>query len=259
MDKQVAAVPLDKGPAEWDMQVIWLDPDDLVPNAENPNEQDDATFNALVQAIRTEGWTAPVQAVWDEARGKHEIVAGEHRWRAARVIQCKVPVIPLPPDEFDRDRRDWNLVKDNILKGSLNPEKFTRLYARLSKKYDAEVLKTLMGFTSEDAFKRVYKDVARALPPELQQALADSREEIRTIDDLSAVLNRLFRDHGETLDSNYMVFSWGSKEILWIRADSDLWKMANRLIELGSEMAEPRSADEMMRNAIEYAVQIHTP
>lgn len=252
MDTNVTAVPT-KGPDEWDMQVQWLEVDDLVPNAENPNEQDDATFNALVQSIRTEGWTQPVQAVWDDARGKYEIVAGEHRWRAARVLQCKVPTIPLPPEDFDRDRRDWNLVKDNMLRGKMNPETFTRLYTRLSKRYDDEVLKTLMGFTSEDAFKRVFKTVERSLPPGLQEALAGAKDEIKTIDDLSAVLNRLFRDHGETLDANYMVFSWGTKEVLWIRCDSDLWKMANASVEASRDTGE--SATDLMKRALAGAVE----
>lgn len=239
--ENVTPVPK-KGPDEWEMQVVWLDPDDLVPNVENPNEQDDRTFNALVESIRTEGWTVPVTAVWDEARGKHEIVGGEHRWRAARVMGSKVPVILLPPEEFDRDRRDWNVVKDNMLRGTLNPDKFTQMYARLAKKYDGEVLQTLMGFTSEDAFRRMYRDVARQLPPALQQALADAKDEIKTIDDLSAVLNRLFRDHGETLPSNFMVFSWGGKEVLWIRADADLWHMVSGLAKAvdaeGGDMTE---------------------
>ena len=252
VESTVASVPV-KGPSEWEMQVVWMDPDDLVPNSENPNQQDDRTFNALCDSIRTEGWTQPVTAVFDAARGKHEIVGGEHRWRAARVLGSKVPVLALPHDEFDRDRRDWNVVKDNLLRGSLNPEKFTRLYQRMAQKYDADTLKTLMGFTSEDAFQRVFKDVARQLPAELQQALLDSREEIRTIDDLSAVLNRLFRDHGETLDSNYMVLSWGSKEVLWIRADSQLWKAANALIEQGRERGE--SADQVMLLAVKMGLQ----
>ncbi len=213
------------GANEWDMEVVWMDPDDLVPNVDNPNQQDDRTFNALVDSIQTEGWTVPITAVEMED-GKFEIVGGEHRWRAARVLGVKVPVISLPPDEFDKDRRDWNVVKDNILRGDLNPEKFSRLFKRMSEKYDAEVLKSLMGFTTEDAFQKVFRSVVAQLPPSLQQALLDAQDEIKTIDDLSIVLNRLFHEFGDTLDSNMMVFSWAGKEVMWIRADARLWKVA---------------------------------
>lgn len=215
-----------RGAGQWDMQVLWLDVDQLVPNDENPNVQDDATFNGLVESIEQDGWTAPMQAVsLGQLDGKdmYEIVAGEHRWRAAKVLQCKVPVIPLPKDDFDEDRRQWALVKDNILKGQLNPEKFSKLYDRMAKKYDPEVLKALMGFTTSDAFQKVYRQAKENLPPELQKALEDAKDEIKTIDDLSRVLNRLFQDHGETLPSNMMTFSYGSREVLWVRADKPLW------------------------------------
>jgi hypothetical protein len=221
-----------RGSGEWDMTVQWLDVDQLVPNAENPNVQDDATFNALVESIENDGWTAPMQAVSIGAldgREMYEIVAGEHRWRAAKVLQCKVPVIALPKDDFDEDRRQWALVKDNILKGALNPEKFSKLYDRMAKKYDPEVLKTLMGFTTSDAFQKVYRQAKENLPPELQKALEEAKDEIKTIDDLSRVLNRLFQAHGETLPSNFMVFSYGSKEVLWVRADKELWSIITKL------------------------------
>jgi hypothetical protein len=220
-----------RGSQEWAMAVLWLDPDDLVPNPDNPNQQDDKTFNALVDSIETDGWRVPVNAVWVEGRGKYEIVAGEHRWRAAKVIGCKVPVIALPPEEFDQDRRDWNLVKDNILTGALNPEKFAALYDRMVKKYDGEVLQALMGFTDHDAFRKVYKDVIAGLSPEMQQALEAAKDEIRTIDDLSIVLNRLFREFGETLPANFMVFSFAGKDVLWVRADKPLWSLVSKLAE----------------------------
>lgn len=242
-----------RGPGVWDMRVEWLEPDDLVPNPENPNVQTDREFNALVKSIQDDGWTKPVEAVWDPTREKYEIVAGEHRWRAARVLVCKVPTLILPAEEWHRDRRDWGMVKDNILHGSLDPTKFTRLYERLAQKYDAEVLQTLMGFTSEEAFKRVYKEVVDALPPGIAEALKASQGEIKTIDDLSAVLNRLFRDHGETLDSNYMVFSWGGKDVLWVRADGPLWKTATALAEQTHESGGDLA--DVLRQAIDRSLR----
>jgi hypothetical protein len=229
--EQTAEVPVPIGPEQWNMQVVWLEADDLVPNAENPNQQDDETFNGLVGAIQAEGWTDPVKAVWDEARGKYEIVGGEHRWRAAKVLASKVPTIVLPRELWDRDRRDWVMVKDNLLKGRLNPEKFAQLYERMAKRYDAETLQGLMGFTSEEAFKKVYKEARAALPPELQAALDAAKDEIKTIDDLSMVLNRLFREHGETLPSDFMVFSWGGKDVLWVRADKRLFERMTDIAE----------------------------
>jgi hypothetical protein len=216
----VTEAPSRLGPGEWDMRVLWLEPDRLIPNQANPNVQDDATFNALVESIRTEGWTQPVLAVAVSdivAETPYRIVGGEHRWRAARVLGCRVPVLPLRAEEFDQDRQNWNLVKDNLLRGRLNPEKFAALYEEMVGKYDAEVLQSLMGFTDQDAFRKMYKETRDALPPELAKALDEAKDEIRTIDDLSTVLNRLFREFGDTLDSDFMVFTWAGKDVFWVR------------------------------------------
>lgn len=233
MTKKIQTVEA-RGADQWDMQVLWLDTDQCIPNAENPNEQDDSTFNGLVESIEQDGWTSPMQVVsLGSMNGKemYEIVAGEHRWRAGKILQCKVPAIPLPAADFNEDRRQMTLVKDNILKGKLNPQKFSELYNRLAEKYDADILKSLMGFTSQDAFQKVYQQAKQNLPPELQQALEDAKGEIKTIDDLSLVLNRLFQEHGETLPSNFMVFSYGSKDVLWVRADKELWKIVKGISE----------------------------
>lgn len=212
----------------------------LVKNDANPNEQDDRTFNALCQSIQEEGWVEPMATAVPQPDGTYEIVGGHHRYDAAMVLGIEEgPVWLLDPDKFDQDRRNWTMLKVNIVKGTLNPSKFTALYNDMVKKYDAEVLQALMGFTDEDAFKSLYRDVKKALPPALQDALGKQKDEIRTIDDLSLVLNRLFRDHGETLDSNYMTFSFGGKEVLWVRADKELWELATSLVRTADNAGLP--------------------
>lgn len=210
-----------------EMKVEELTTSALVPNDANPNEMDERTFNALCEAISTEGWVEPPQVVPIED-GKYEIVGGHHRWEAAKVLGMEtIPCVVLDPEKFHKDRRDWNVVKMNVIRGKLNPEKFTRLYSDLAKRYDPEVMKTLMGFTSDDAFQKVFQEVKRALPPGLRDAMDAAKDEIRTIDDLSLVLNRLFAEHGETLPSNMMVFSWGGKEVLWVRCSAETWEIVS--------------------------------
>lgn len=219
--------------------VLQIPLERLRKNSANPNEQDERTFNATVASIQEEGWLQPMASVvplgdhdpadplgWQE----FEIVGGHHRYAAAQVLGYDAgPCWVLDPEKFDQDRRDWAMVKSNVIAGSLNPEKFARLYESLVERYDAETLQALMGFTSEDAFRKVYKQVRDALPKDLQDALESVKDEIKTIDDLSLVLNRLFRDHGETLPSNMMVFSWAGKDVLWVRADDALWKQVTAI------------------------------
>jgi hypothetical protein len=221
-------------------------------NAANPNEQDDRTFNATVDSIREEGWIQPMASVvpvgdydpdlphgWAE----FEIVAGHHRYDAARVLDYETgPCWVLDPAKFDRDRQDWVMVKANILAGKLNPMKFTELYNRMARQYDAEVLQQLMGFTTEDAFRRVWKGIKTALPKELADALEKTKDEVRTIDDLSLVLNRLFREHGETLPADYMVFTWGGKEVVWIQASPELMSQVKLVLEDQARSGKPAGA-----------------
>lgn len=198
--------------------------DDLVKNAANPNEQDERMFNATVESIQEEGWIQPCCTVV-EVDGKWEIVSGHHRYDAAVVLGFEtVPCWVLDPEKFDKDRRDWVMVKANVIAGQLNPAKFTALYERMVNTYGAEVLQALMGFTDEDAFRKVYQDVRKALPPELAKALDATKDEIKTIDGLALVLNRLFREYGENLPSNFMTFSWAGKDVLWVQCDTRLWK-----------------------------------
>jgi hypothetical protein len=229
VDLMLKDAPEELGPDEWAMNVEWMDPERLEPNPENPNEQSDEEFNALCASIQQEGWTAAVSAV-EHRRDEHgpvfQIVAGEHRWRASKVLGSKVPVLKLDPAKWDQDRRNMMLVKDNIVTGKMNGEKFAKLYEQMAGKYDAEVLQELMGFTSEDAFRKVYKGVKDALPKELQTALEESRDEIKTIDGLALVLNKLFAEHGETLPADFMVFSYGSKDVLWVQVpEHKQWKV----------------------------------
>ena len=203
-------------------------------NDRNPNEQDERTFNALCQSIQDEGWVEPMATVAElldengEGTGEYEIVGGHHRYDASLVLGIHSgPCWVLDPEKFDSDRRNITMVKVNILKGKLNPAKFTSLYNDMVKVYGAEVLQAQMGFTSEDAFKSLYQNIKRNLPPELAKALENQKDEIKTIDDLSLVLNTLFREHGETLPSNMMVFSHAGKDVLWIRADKELWDIVS--------------------------------
>ena len=221
-------------------------------NPRNPNEQDERTFNALCESIQEEGWVEPMATIVPiegDPDYDYEAVGGHHRVDAATVLAIDDgPCWVLNPEKFDQDRRNWTMTKVNVLRGKLNPVKFTALYNEMAKTYDKEVLKSLMGFTEDDAFKALYKDVRKSLPPGLAEALSKQKGEIKTIDDLSLVLNRLFREHGETLDANYMVFSWAGKEVMMIRAEKPLWDAVNALATNARD--EGRTMDDVMLEAI---------
>lgn len=197
-------------------------------NELNPNEQDERTFNALCESLQEEGWVEPMATVVSKPDGRYTIVSGHHRTDAALALgMIDGPCLILDPDVFDADRQNWTMVKVNNIRGKLSKTKFTRLYNEMAREYSSEELQTRMGFVDEDAFKAVYEETRKGLSPELQKRLDEQKDEIKTIDDLSLVLNRLFREHGEELQSNMMVFSFLGKDVLWIRADEELWNLVS--------------------------------
>lgn len=238
--------------------------DKLRKNAANPNVMTDKEFNALCTTIADAGWMQPMATVVPldpehYGEDEYEIVAGHHRYDAAVVLDHEEgPCWVLDPDKFDRDRRDMELVKMNQLHGKLNPVKFAKLYERLTETYEGEVVQAMMGFTEQDAFAALYKEARAALPEDMQKALDDTKGELKTIDDLSNVLNRLFTEFGDTLDSNYMVFSYGNKKVFWVACDRPLWAQLEKLrarvddgrLDLAAELTDALDA---YREAVERA------
>ncbi len=226
-----------------------LDVDQLVGMEENPNEMTDDQFSVLVEEIAEYGWRDPIQVVGPKADGTYTIVSGHHRTKAARVLGMEaVPATVVPADEWSRDVEEIQLVKQNVLSGELNPEKFTELFNKLAKRYEKDVLRRMMAFTEQDAFQRLYLDAKKALPPEMQTKLDEVKDEIKTVDDLSLVLNSLFTKYGNTLDANFMVFTYGGRKSILVRLQTmGAWNRVKKLAEWCHENGLKMDEQIMMR------------
>ena len=189
----------------------------------NPNEMTDSQFNRLVQSIEEDGFEEPLVVAKVEGQDAYELISGHHRLRAATVIGYKqLPCMVHPP--LPDDAIKAKVVKANILHGKLNPTKFTAMVNDLmGKGYEEELIQEMMGFTEAAEFEKLYEQVKQGLSPELQKKLDESKTEIKTIEDLSKVLNKLFQEHGDSIPLNYMVFSFGGSRHIWVRADKKLW------------------------------------
>ncbi len=98
------------------------------PNSEQPRKHfDEAGLAELADSIRQYGIISPLIV---QNRGKYyEIIAGERRWRAARMAGIKeVPVIIR--DISDQQRMEMSLI-ENIQREDLNPIEEARAYRRL--------------------------------------------------------------------------------------------------------------------------------
>lgn len=94
---------------------------DIQPNPHQPRQHfDDASLQALAASIRREGVMQPVvvRPCRDAAVG-YELVAGERRWRAARL--AGLDRIPALVRELDDQRvAEWALI-ENLQREDLNP------------------------------------------------------------------------------------------------------------------------------------------
>lgn len=186
-------------------------------NEHNPNVMGDREFNMLCDNLERTGITDPilVRALED---GRYRIVGGHHRYQAAKLLDFeKVPCTIITDPNFDDDLEKYQVVRMNMIRGKLDGKKFLKLYESLSEHYEEEVMAEAFGFTDEEAFKKLINQMASTLPKTQQGEFKKAAEEIKTIDGLSTLLNKMFSEHGDTLPHGYMVVDFGGKESVWVR------------------------------------------
>jgi hypothetical protein len=197
----------------------YLPIDKLEPNPDNPNEMSEAEFNMLYDNIEKVGVTDPILCrPHPDKPGLWRIIGGEHRWQVARVAGLtEVPVTVITDSEFTQDDERFQLVRHNIIHGKMSPKKFMKLYDGLQEEYSREVAAEMFGFVEEEDFRKLIKDTAANLPKEQRKEFLDGAKEIKTIDELAALLNRLFTKHGDSLPYGYMLVDFGGKDSVWLR------------------------------------------
>ena len=199
----------------------WIPVDKVKPNPWNPNVQKDKVFNALCENIKEIGMVEPIMVTGEQEDGLYMVISGEHRWEACKALGYdEIPA--YIKEDFDEDATNFQTVRMNLVKGEIDPVKFTKLYDKMAETYGEELTKTMMGFADNSAFEQLYVGVTKDLPKEIKDKMNESKKDIKNIDDLSKILNELFYKYGDTLHENFMVFTYGGKMHLWVSMDNDL-------------------------------------
>jgi ParB family chromosome partitioning protein len=131
--------------------IVRIRLDDIIPNTYQPrstiNEQD---LEGLAASIRETGLMQPiaVRALPMDKQGnddpRFELIAGERRWRAARLAGLdRIPAIVHNVD--DRRSAEWAII-ENVQREDLNPIDRGQAYANLAKRF---------GLTQADIAERV--------------------------------------------------------------------------------------------------------
>ena len=116
------------------------------PNPDQPRRDfDEEELQALADSISEHGIIQPL-TVRELSSGYYQIIAGERRWRAARMANLsEVPVVVIEAD--DKKAMELALI-ENLQRQDLNPVEEALGYRSLMEDY---------GMTQEDAAKRVGK------------------------------------------------------------------------------------------------------
>ena len=125
------------------------------PNPDQPRQDfDEEQLQALAESISIHGVMQPL-AVREVSGGYYQIIAGERRWRAARLAGLKeIPVVIMEAD--DKTTMELALI-ENLQRQDLNPVEEALGYRSLMEEY---------GLTQEETAARVGKSrpaVANAL------------------------------------------------------------------------------------------------
>ena len=116
------------------------------PNPDQPRKEfDPEELENLAESIRVHGLIQPL-TVREMPTGYYQIIAGERRWRAARLAKLsEVPVVVIDAD--DRKAMELALI-ENLQRQDLNPVEEALGYKTLMEDY---------GLTQEEAAARVGK------------------------------------------------------------------------------------------------------
>jgi len=200
-------------------EVVMLKRSSIRPNDYNPNEFQDDTFNELVKSIEDFGVVQPliVGPLKNDAKGfEYEVIDGEHRWTALDILE--VPEVPCIVKDIDEDRRKFLTVRTYRIRGKFNMRSFTKLVEGLMDKYSFDEVAEQMAFTDPDELQEMISAARETITdPELRRAFDKAKDDIKTVDDLTNLLNRLFTRFGDTLPANFMLIEFGGKNHLWVR------------------------------------------
>lgn len=218
-------------------EVLDLPIRQIEPNPWNPNEMSPADFDILSDNVDEVGFLDPVLVVPLPVEAGEEqrfrIIDGEHRYEQQRLMDAQViKCIIADPARFDEKEQKRQTVRMNKIRGKLNLKKFAALANEMMEKHEVgyQDLAREFGFSDEDEFEHMLEAARESLPnAEAKKEFDKAKGELRTVEDLSLLLNRLFTKYGDSLPWNFMILDFGGKEHLWVRLEAKAFKTIRHL------------------------------
>ncbi|NMA18758.1 MAG: ParB/RepB/Spo0J family partition protein [Clostridiaceae bacterium] len=116
-------------------RVLMLPPRQLIPNVTQPRQEfDEEKLQELANSMANQGVISPLIVTSTEQEDQYMIVAGERRWRAAKIAGInRIPVIVRDLDDAEAHRQ---ALIDNVVREDLNPVEEAMALERLIDDYD---------------------------------------------------------------------------------------------------------------------------
>ena len=113
--------------------LVYIKIDKVEPDRDQPRQQfDEDELNGLADSIRKHGIFQPL--IVQKKDDYYEIVAGERRWRAAKIVDLKE--VPCIIKEYTEQEKEIIQLLENTQRADLNPIEEALTYRKLIDKYN---------------------------------------------------------------------------------------------------------------------------
>ncbi len=134
---QPSAVATSSTPARWQGVVksrsaVEIPLDKIERDPTQPREEfEPEALARLSESLRTRGLLQPIRVRWDESSNAYILIAGERRWRAAKMAGLSTMTAIVVEGELDQGERLAIQLIENCLREDLRPIEQARAYKRL--------------------------------------------------------------------------------------------------------------------------------
>lgn len=185
----------------------------------NPNVMSDEKFNMLADKMDDEDFTDPIKAYpataddlvthpeWEGEGPHYWILAGEHRWRVAKVKEMEaIPCILYDDKDWDIESQKLRMVRDNLIHGELDSKKFTELAASIDPSLDIDPKQ--FGFADAIEMGKYLIQDKEDRDKSFLDGFRESADTKRVaVDSLSDIVANIFAQCAETVDQSYLHFT----------------------------------------------------
>lgn len=230
-----------KGVKRGDIVSAMVPVDRIVPAPLNPNKMNEKSLAVLKETVKENGFLDAINIIPLSDGKTFQINGGEHRWTVAKQAGMKeVPAdIMIDPKWQNEDEQEYQLVRFNVIKGDMDPEKMVKLYNKAAAKVGSEKVAKLLGYTNDAALNKVIKQVTQemkqTLPPDLAKQFEEQAKEAKSVGDLNKIIQTLFKEHGDTVKYSFMVFTFGGKEHIYIAMNKTVHEAMKKILAKAKE------------------------